>query len=273
MKKLPIFQNNYIFVHLICLILVASCAKETQQKKTPDIIKKDNPVIENKQVDFRTSDEIIIKGDFYYLKDNYQKKEPLVILIHQFKSDRKQWRKDLIDSLVNCGIKVLTYDIRGHGESGKPNTDFMNLLTDREQAPKDLISIFKWCKEQNGIDSTRIGVLGTSIGASLAIYTRYYLGSKTIIGISGGKKTFEGLTGIDERTMGSGMAAKRISSVFFICGDKDNSYADEEKSIMETFILEPKESKIYDSDKHGKDLISQFPNINSLIINWFKKYL
>ena len=267
------YKIVFFFFLTVVSFGVISCSKN---KEKTQIIEKDNKVyqnVEKLEVVFRTSDNLNIKGDYYFYQNKTELKQPLIILIHQFRSSRQQWNKDFIDSLVNNGYKVLTYDIRGHGESDKIKSDLSNLLTDKEQAPKDLDAIFKWAKIQMGIDTSRIGVAGTSIGASLALYTRYFLGAKTIIGISGGKKSFEGITGIDERTMGAGMAARRVSSVFFICGSKDNDYIKEEESILENFVMEPKQIKIFESEKHGKDLIQQYPEINGMILNWFNKYL
>ncbi|HEY5123875.1 MAG TPA: hypothetical protein VIK14_09090 [Ignavibacteria bacterium] len=42
---------------------------------------------------------------------------------------------------------------------------------------------------------------------------------------------------------------------------------------MDYFIDVPKEIKIYESEKHGKELLNQYPEINKLISDWLKKYL
>ncbi|HEY5123874.1 MAG TPA: alpha/beta fold hydrolase [Ignavibacteria bacterium] len=76
--------------------------------------------------------------------------------------------------LCNNGYKVVTYDIRNHGESGKSNVNLDNILTNKDLAPKDLESIFKWLKLQPSIDSAKVAVIGTSIGASLALYLKLF---------------------------------------------------------------------------------------------------
>ena len=144
------------------------------------------------------------------------------------------------------------------------------MLTDRTQSPKDLEAVFGWLKMQKGIDSSRVGAAGTSIGGSLSLYTRYYLGAKVAIGISVGNLTFNKLIGIDMRM---GRMMPRISNVLFICGTKDGDYAKESQEIYDNFLSDPKEIKLFDSEYHGKDLIKTFPGINEMIVNWFKKYL
>jgi len=267
-------SSLFAFTGVLFLIFsFSSCTKDSVKTNIRNEIKKDSSNFEKKQLEFITSDNLRIRGELFYSSNRLLEKEPLIILIHQFLSDRKQWGMDFIDSLIRHGYKVLTYDIRGHGESDKIKEDIKYILTDKNLAPLDLESIFKWLKKQTGIDSMRIGIVGTSIGASLGLYARFNLGAKTLIGISGGKNSFEALTGIDERTMGMGMATRKVSSVYFICGNKDDDYARDEQQIMENFVLEPKEIKIFDSDKHGKELIEQFPGIKGLIIDWFKKNL
>ncbi len=104
------------------------------------------------------------------------------------------------------------------------------------------------------------------------MYSKYELGSKTVICISVGKGTFEAFTGISELKMG--IIVKRVNSVLFICGDKDGTYPEDAKYIYTNFIDDPKELKYYNSEKHGKDLITtQNPEINIIMLDWLKKYL
>ncbi|MGH2575357.1 MAG: alpha/beta hydrolase family protein, partial [Ignavibacteria bacterium] len=166
---------------------------------------------------------------------------------------------------------VFPYDIRGHGNSSKVNYELSKLLSDPDEAPKDLKAIFSWAKTQKGIDTSRISVIGTSIGGNLACYGKYFLGAKTIIGISNGRKGFESFIGIDERMMGR--VFPRISSVLLICGSKDGNHEADHKYIMDNFVDEPKELKVYDSEKHGKYLLEEYPEIYTNLLNWLQKYL
>jgi len=273
MKTIKVILIPFIImISFMSLSLLHSCSRESIKTVLKDSIKT-IAVYDKKQISFKTSDNLKIQGEYFFSKEKSNVKEPLVILIHQFKSDRRQWKQDFIDSLLRYGYKVITYDIRSHGESDKAKVELMNLLTDKEQTPKDIEAVFIWTKTEEGIDTARIAVVGTSIGASLALYSKYYLGAKTMVGISGGKSTFRSLTGIDERSMNASMVARKTLSVLFICGKNDGEYAKDEESILYNFIESPKEIKLYDSDKHGQDLIEQFPEINIKIIEWLKKLL
>jgi hypothetical protein len=65
-------------------------------------------------IKFETADKVELKGVFY----PGNKSKPCVILVHNFKQDRqKQGWDRLIDALQKNDIAVLSFDLRGHGES------------------------------------------------------------------------------------------------------------------------------------------------------------
>ncbi len=223
------------------------------------------------EIIIKTSDDKELSTNYFYSSGQKETLQPLVVLIHQFNQSKEQWKQDFVDSLLNAGYKVLAYDIRGHGKSSNVSYSLDKLLTDPVEAPNDVIAVFSWAKSQKGIDSSRIAVMGTSIGGNLACYAKARLGAKTAISISNGKDTFEKYLNIDERIMNHIMV--RIPSIYIICGNKDGSRAEDSKFLMDNYIDDPKELKIYDSDKHGMYLMEQFPEIQSLALNWLKKYL
>ena len=267
-------MKNLIFITIIFTALTCNTNKEKFSGDTP-ADKKNIPLQNNTAriqdetpVTFSASDGVKISGVLHYNKNKIDDKEPLILLIHQYKSNKEQWQKSFIDSLISFGYKVLTYDIRNHGESGKSKRDIAEVLTNPDEAPSDLKGIFEWIWSNKGIDTSKIAVIGTSVGASLGLYAKYNFKIKSVIGISGGMHTFEHLTGNYEAAMHKPVLS--INNVMFICGKGDNNYADEEKRIMDMFISEPKKLVIFDSDKHGKYLIEEFPEINSVMFDWLK---
>lgn len=260
-------MKKYIFLILLIITFLYSCdtPKNTSSNLEPKarIMKED--------VVFNTVDNKKIQGTYYYNNLEVTKREPLVILIHQFMSDRSQWKQEFIDSLVAKKYKVVTYDIRDHGESEKATEDIKDVLTEKGNAVLDVSAVFNWAKKRIGIDSTRIAIIGTSVGASLGLYSKYFLGAKTVICISIGKSVFDAFTSGTDLTMTADI--RKTNSVYFICGDKDGTYPEDAKNIYTNYINEPKDLKYYNSDKHGKDLIIQNPEINKLIIDWLHKNL
>jgi pimeloyl-ACP methyl ester carboxylesterase len=65
-------------------------------------------------IKFETADKVELKGVFY----PGGKTKPTVILVHNFKQDRQKGGWDrLIDALQKNDIAVLSFDLRGHGDS------------------------------------------------------------------------------------------------------------------------------------------------------------
>jgi dienelactone hydrolase len=224
------------------------------------------------EITIKTEDGKEISASFFYDKNKKETPEPLVILIHQFRQSREQWKKDFIDTLLENGYKVLAYDIRGHGKSDKIEGGLTDLLSDPGQAPNDIKAVVDWARSHSGIDSSRIALIGTSIGGNLALYAQLNLGTRAAVSVSNGKKTFESFTGYDERMMGRPYFPK-MKNVLLICGSRDGDHEQGQKWIYDNFLEDPKEMKAYDSGSHGKSLMEEFPEINTLIFSWLKKYL
>lgn len=219
-----------------------------------------------------TADNKKISGSLYFTEAKKNELQPLVILIHQFNQSRSQWQNSFIDSLLAAGYKAAAFDIRGHGSSDKQNGGLESILSDPDQAPKDITAVTEWAKKQKGIDSTRIAAIGTSVGGNMALYGALNLGIKVSIAVSNGKSTFEAFTGYNELMMGRPYFPK-LKNVLLICGSKDGDHEAGEKWIFENFCEDPKELKVYDSQKHGKFLIEEQSDLEQIMINWLKKYL
>ncbi len=269
-------KQVFIFIFLVSFMLTLGCSSKRDIRTSASIKSADEKsdvkkAADKDEITIKTPDGVNLSANYYYGTGNKEVRQPLVILIHQFKQDKEQWAESFIDSLTGAGCKVLAYDIRGHGESDKVSYDLKELLTDPDKAPQDVDGVFKWAMEQKGIDTGRIGVMGTSIGGNLACYARYRWKAKTVIDISGSEEGFEKFIGIDPRMMGRVFV--RLTSIYFICGSKDDDKEKDAKYLMDNYVMAPMDLKVYDTDKHGIFLIREYPEIYSLALGWFKKYL
>jgi dienelactone hydrolase len=100
-------------------------------------------------------------------------KAPVVILAHQFRSDRSGWAP-LAERLAARGIGTLALDLRGHGASTHKGDAEVAVSSDFaasakavgfEQIPADLAQAAAWLRKQPGVDGRRIGLAGASVGA------------------------------------------------------------------------------------------------------------
>ena len=97
---------------------------------------------------------------------------PGLILVHQFNRDRQQWAAQWSGaepSFVAAGYVVLAIDLRGHGESSPYEGALTDLLTAPDQAPLDVAAALAALVAEPAVDTDKLAIVGTSIGANLAI--------------------------------------------------------------------------------------------------------
>ena len=121
------------------------------------------------KVQFTTGDKVEIIEMFYRPK---APEAPSLILVHGIRGDHTRW-ESMATSLQSDGYAVLTFDMRGHGESLKQRDrqlDWMGFSDDEfRKIMFDVLAAFKFLTSQPGIDPDRIGVLGSDIGANVAL--------------------------------------------------------------------------------------------------------
>jgi dipeptidyl aminopeptidase/acylaminoacyl peptidase len=109
-------------------------------------------------VEFKTDDNILIKGWFIPNKTS----KATIIFLHGLGTNRSDMTPK-VPFLYHAGYNILLFDLRAHGESeGKYTTLGYHEV-------KDLIGAVKYLSEKPELDSTKIGVYGISMGASIAI--------------------------------------------------------------------------------------------------------
>jgi pimeloyl-ACP methyl ester carboxylesterase len=94
------------------------------------------------------------------------------MMLHGYGEDRTIWN-NFKSELLNRGYAVMTIDLRGHGEStiqnNRPITASREWRTSPQEFPLDVDAALTWLKTQTRINSARIAVVGSDIGASLAL--------------------------------------------------------------------------------------------------------
>ena len=120
-----------------------------------------------------TRDDLELAAAYYPVATN---SAAAVLLLHGYGKSREEWGPVAPLFQMN-GIAVLALDLRGHGEStrrlsanGVETVDYHNF------SPKnyrdmllDINQAYDWLASQPGIDAHRIAVVGSSIGANLAL--------------------------------------------------------------------------------------------------------
>jgi len=121
---------------------------------------------------------VLTAGDGYRIAGAFTKANGKagVVLLHMYRQDKESW-KPLVAQLTEQGISSLAIDMRGHGESrlgpkgndeskrvlARDATLFNKMHLDAEAAVRYLL--------EHGIEPQKIGLVGASVGCSVAIQT------------------------------------------------------------------------------------------------------
>lgn len=219
-------------------------------------------------VTFQTEDGIEISGDIEFPKAN-AKLRPAVIFIHQGGSDKSEWiETDLYKRVVQQGLVAFSYDVRGHGASTGSRKG--NIFNDPNRSPKDLKAALGFLAAQESIDTTRIGIVGSSIGANLALVglSNLEFDIKTAVAISGKTSAWINLAGGSE-------AMVPLASAYLIAGEKEQNgkRATWAKEIFD-MASEPKALEIVaGSREHGTEIVKRSPELQTRICNWLTTHL
>src|SRR5271165_4226873 len=135
-------------------------------------------------VDLTASDGTKLKATYFAAA----KPGPGVLLLHQCNRQRKVW-DGLAQQLAAAGINVLTFDLRGFGESG--DQPFAKATPQQAQAeaqnwPSDIDVAFQYLVSQPGVTRDMIGVGGASCGVNNSVQTaRRHPEVKSLVLLSG----------------------------------------------------------------------------------------
>jgi dienelactone hydrolase len=119
------------------------------------------------EVSFQTEDGWTLFGNLR-LPQKVQGKLPAVILLHSGLSDRFAYH-DLELALARSGLAVLNFDWRGKGKSTGKGHYFELTKAERDKGYLDAKAAVNYLATLNQIDASRIGILGTVIGAKYAM--------------------------------------------------------------------------------------------------------
>ncbi len=223
----------------------------------------------------KTTDTSIYTRDNLSLSVKYfiprtQEKPPVIILLHQFRKDKSSWNEFIPDLLKN-GYAVYAIDMRGHGKSNKFKDGkeiFHETMPESEwnQVPYDVHSVIEFIKTNADVDSSKIAVIGASIGANTSIITSSMFSNeiKTAVALS---------PGIEYHHLKTYQYAKDAKNPLMIAVAKNDTYAFESSNELNS-IIKPKHSlEVYESSEHGTNLLNITPDLQNKIIVWLNENL
>jgi dienelactone hydrolase len=199
-------------------------------------------------------------------------KVPVVILAHQFHSDRSGWAP-LADRLAARGIGTLALDLRGHGASTQKSGSSVAVTEDFlasaktvgfDQIPADLTLAAAWLRKQPGVDGRRIGLAGSSVGAFSVLLAAPEVRPLAVLSLSpAGTPAFG--QGAREKLKGAVLRARATCLVLASTGDKD---AFDNAQVLKD--LPGMDVSLQEGDAHG---FAYFKDRTDLMAVFFGEYL
>jgi dienelactone hydrolase len=213
-------------------------------------------------IDLKASDGTILKATYFAAA----KSGPGVLLLHQCNRQRKVW-DDLAGQLATAGINVLTFDLRGFGESGGSPFDKLtpqeHAQVEAEKWPGDIETAFQYLVSQQGVRRDVIGVGGASCGVNHSIHSarRHPEEVKSLVLLSGGT---------DLGGRGFLRQESRLPALFAMADDDEFRPTVEVMPWLFSVSSNPGKKFVhYTTGGHGADMFAVHPELRGVIVDWY----
>jgi len=216
------------------------------------------------RVTFKTDDGKQVVGTW----NMAGKDAPTVICLPMFRNVRKSYQP-LVAPLLAKGINVLSIDLRGHGDSAPELADKV-----KKRDPElfnamhhDVYAAMNFLEREKGCDRTRIGLIGASVGCSVAIdATRLYPGDvRAVVLLTPGSKYL----GVDSLAHLKQWPGTRVFT--FVSSEEKRTSA----GVMDA--LDPFDGSnrmvVPGKEIHGTRMFGKVNQIEQLIANFFASSL
>lgn len=228
---------------------------------------------------------------------------PLICVFHGFASSKHGSNRSYVklgEALSLEGIATLRFDFRGAGDSEGSLSDicFEDMLSDAG-------AVFKTIENLEGIDNSRIGLFGASLGGAIAVLSQVFvkkaktmalwapvasgelwykdvLKQKPELRNADPKLAFETFRGIKihpkfREQFGCMDAAKALSAfkapILHMHGSNDETLSLAHQEAFRRHAFEGSKFITYPSSDHRLGCIKMFPEVVDETVHWFKKYL
>jgi dienelactone hydrolase len=190
---------------------------------------------------------------------------PGVVLLHQYTQNDEQWG-ELPEQLAARGYRTLAFNLRGHGDSDPYGGGALSgILTDPAGAPRDVDAAIAYLETDGQADPARIAVVGTSIGANLAVASAIDGKAKTYVAFSARQPPTEAL---------AGKTAAGMSSVFYLAGENDAGGQAADSQTMHDATSDPRSIHVYPGTAdHGIALLKNQADADDKLFDWLAQQL
>ena len=213
-------------------------------------------------LDLKAPDGTILKATYFAAA----KSGPGVLLLHQCNRQRKVW-DDLARQLATAGMNVLTFDLRGFGESGGTPEDKLApqdaATVQAEKWPGDIDTAFDYLVSQPGVVRDAIGVGGASCGVDNSIQTarRHPREVKSLVLLSGGTNR-AGRQFLRQES--------QLPELFAVADDDEFPPTVDVIPWLFSVSSNPGKKFVhYGKGGHGADMFAVHPELRRVIVDWY----
>jgi len=226
-----------------------------------------------------TRDSIQLAGKISYLIGR-EEKVPGIIMMHGWKEMNNGWEgSEILEKLLLEGYACMTFCFRGHGTSGNFDLDKFFTPDGTDFSPEAMIyclsdveAALHGIMQHPAVDSTYIGLAGSSMGAGVAYYATMFPEIHTSVGLSTTLITEYK----DYKVAFPEMAPFERRSMYFIAASEDiieneRGVHDYEMMAKQAFAeTQPPKGLwiIQDSQSHGFSLLDETGVMDSVVV-WF----
>ena len=223
----------------IALLLIASAAEAS-----------------GRAVTFPSLDGTTLSGELY---EASSRPAPAVVLIHMLTRNKSDW-DSIANRIQDAGMTALAIDLRGHGSSaGSPQA-----LPDMVQ---DVRAAAEWLSSRPGVRPGSVGLVGASLGASLALLAAVELPFVRTIGLVSPSLDYRGL-----RT-DTGLLKKLGARSLWLAASAEDPLA---LRTLRDFASEPsgpREQVVSSAAGHGATLLNADGDVVRALVDWLRRSL
>lgn len=217
---------------------------------TPPVEAAGRPVV------FQSLDGTSLAGEFY---ESSNRPSPGVVLVHMLTRSKSDWH-GLPDRIRDAGITALAIDLRGHGASSGSAGDLAAMVQDVRAAAQ-------WLATRQNVRPDAIGVVGASLGASLALLAAVELPQVRVIGLLSPSLDYRGL-----RT--DTALIKRLGSrSIWLAASSEDPLALRTLRDIAAENSGPREQLVSSTAAHGTVLLERDGDVARALVDWLRRSL
>jgi pimeloyl-ACP methyl ester carboxylesterase len=210
------------------------------------------------RVSFRAEDGVLLAATWY---DTVFRPAPAVIMVPMYRRTRRDW-ETLARRFAAEGIGALAIDLRGHGDSSgslsDPERGLSSLVADVEAARRYLAT-------RRDVQQGRVGVLGASLGGSLAVHAAAGDPSIASLALLSPSSDYRGLR-IET-------PLRKLARPVLLVASDDDPYAHRSARELQETAGGVRELLVLSQAGHGTAMIVRAPDLARSLVDWFRRTL